>query len=180
MARPEQRIYLATRGGAALGFCACIETPSPLGAQIEIDMLGVVPHARRQGLGVALIRHSLEQARQRGIRRFRAVVAADNVASGRAFERAGFVAQQPHVAMLVYVLRGLHTVPFLPKGWRWHLYRDAELSDPAAPSIEALARGAFPSGTSSTMRRAPCASAGSLVVQTLAYQGIWSKFGPTK
>jgi GNAT superfamily N-acetyltransferase len=174
VAQPNQRIYLAEREGVAVGFCACIETPSPAGTRLEVDMLGVLPEARGQGLGSALIRHSLEQARQRGIRRFRAVVATDNVASLRAFERAGFVTQYPEVAMLVYVLRGLCPVPFVPEGWRWQLLRGGDAADPWRAPVAAPAQGASAERhvvyDAQGMERG---SVESLVVQTLAYQGIW-------
>ncbi|HHX65294.1 MAG TPA: GNAT family N-acetyltransferase, partial [Chloroflexi bacterium] len=121
--RPEQYAYLAVSGdeSAAVGFVSCIETPTGNGVtRLEIDMLGVVPEHRRRGLALALVTRAMDDAVQRGVRRFRGIVAVDNDASRRVFRRAGF-AESPDLYQLVtYDVLGLSPVPFLP--WRWSLY----------------------------------------------------------
>lgn len=61
-----------------------------LGTEAELLTVGVVPAARRQGLGAALLDAVLEAARGAGARRFFLEVAADNDGARLLYERAGF------------------------------------------------------------------------------------------
>jgi ribosomal protein S18 acetylase RimI-like enzyme len=56
----------------------------------ELLALAVDPAARRQGLGLRLIRALQDDARVRGVPGMRVTVAADNAAAIAAYERAGF------------------------------------------------------------------------------------------
>lgn len=63
-----------------------------LDEEAEILTVGVVPHARRQGLARALVADLLEHARVRGARDVYLEVRADNPAARHLYESAGFTA----------------------------------------------------------------------------------------
>lgn len=171
--RPEQYAYLLAQGDTGAAFCSCIETPSDSGVRLEVDMLGVLPQHRGRGLATRLVDHAIAQARRRGVRRFRALVAADNVASRRVFLKAGFQVSSVH-DMLLYLLRGLDRVPFLPPDWRWHracdgLFHPQGVHTPAF-SASGLGREVH------WLTDSHCAiqaMAEGQEVETLVYRGLW-------
>jgi N-acetylglutamate synthase-like GNAT family acetyltransferase len=55
-------VYVARRGGEAVGCCAIIDT----GANSEVQMVAVVPEARGNGISGKLIAHALADAVERG------------------------------------------------------------------------------------------------------------------
>ncbi len=59
--------------------------------EAEILTLAVLPAARRQGVGAALMRAAREAAAARGARRLFLEVAEDNAAAASLYERLGFV-----------------------------------------------------------------------------------------
>lgn len=198
LSRPEQRTYLAygaADGGPvpvggqsrdaiggqsqnaigglshpAIGFCFCLLTDAAQGPRLEIDMLGVLPDHRGRGVARRLVAHAMAGARDCGVRRFRGVVAEDNLASRRVFERLGFTAPaEPHT-MRVYPLAGLAPVPFLPAGWRWtsETIAGGGLDGAVPREIHRLfAPGATSSGD------APAGESECLEVHTLSYSGLW-------
>lgn len=162
MRRPEHAEYLAYPASAprqVVGFCSCLETPTPQGPRLEVDMLGVISAYRGQGLATRLIAYAVDKARARGVRSFRALVAVDNRASRRAFERVGFTASATAFDLLIYRLDGLAPVAFLPAGWRWEIEADSD--SPAETHRLFDAPGSL------------AAVAECLRVQTLAYSGLW-------
>jgi GNAT superfamily N-acetyltransferase len=172
--RPEQYAYIAYLNDVAVGFCSCIETPTSRGNRLEIDMLGVVPAHRRRGLSSQLVAYSVRQAVERKVTRFRAIVALDNIASQRTFYRAGFDASPHPFAMAIHRIRGQTPVPFLPKGWGWHMASEGKF-DPygkAGQPFSAVGRGHdvywLANAKGETVAMAEC-----LRVCTMAYRGLW-------
>src|SRR5690606_26593862 len=58
--------------------------------ELEILALGVLPAARRGGVGRRLLEHAIEAARASGGRRVLLEVARSNTAARQLYERAGF------------------------------------------------------------------------------------------
>ena len=85
----SQRAWVAVGANSVVGFIVAFATYGLRGPCWEIDLLAVQPDWTRQGLATRLIRaasaHGATVAR-----RARAVVATDNAASERAFQRAGY------------------------------------------------------------------------------------------
>ena len=84
----ELRSYLASESddGALLGWGGVMV----VGPSAEILTIGVVPHARRQGLATDLLHALLEVARQRGARECFLEVREDNDAARAFYSREGF------------------------------------------------------------------------------------------
>jgi ribosomal protein S18 acetylase RimI-like enzyme len=171
LARPEQRVYLAEADAQAVGFCATFETASPQGRRLELDMLGVAEQWRGRGIAQALVRRAMGDAAGRGIRSFRAVVATDNAASARVFERCGLLPGPERRELLVYTIRGTAPQAYLPGGWQ-------EEADGAAADWPTALRayGGLPGHQLALIRDAtgsPVAGAALLTVYTIAYSGLW-------
>ncbi len=171
LAMPGQRAYLAEVADQVVGFLATFLTFAPTGPRLELDMLGVAEGWRGRGIGQALVRRAMDDAAQQGVGAFRAVVAADNAASGRVFERCGLVPEQAMREMLVYPIVGATPQAYLPDGWR-----EAE-GGPANGWPEALLAFAdLPEHQVVLLQDAagkPAGGAALLTVHTIAYQGYW-------
>ena len=175
LARPEQRVYLAEAGAVAVGLLATFETAAPAGRRLELDMLGVAEGWRGRGIAAALVAQAIADARERGIRSFRAIVAVDNAASLAVFRRAGLRAWGDVCDMLTYGIQGTAPQSYLPAGWR-----EVVLSGPAPNASEwpasLLAYHGLP-GYSLVLLRdeqgRPVGGAALLTVHTIAYSGIW-------
>ncbi len=160
--RPEHRAYLALWGSEPAGFCSCLRIWDGLIPCLEIDMLGVVSAHRGRGLGTALIRTALNDARSEGISRARALVHVGNRASLRAFERAGMRPEGPARALHVYAIQGFAPVPYLPTGWQ--VEERETRREGFTPRLACALRDNAGS---------PLAEAEVLEVHTLAYRGFW-------
>ena len=171
LAATNHRAYLAYAGQRAIGFCSCLITFWSDGPQLEIDMLGVIPEHRGQGVATAMVEQALADARKEAIRRVRAVVEVRNIASQSVFRRLGFVPgkqQQPAssdptsdtVQMLVYDLLNIppHADERLPKGWRTE-------QDPQSHGADVWMLY--------DERGRHRAQAETQQVQTLSYAGLW-------
>ena len=92
--------FVALRAGDVVGFSFCeqnVEDPRKLGRVAEI---GVVESQRGQGLGYALLTHSLHALRERGAREVVLDVDAENVTSAlRLYRKAGMT---PHPAFTIW------------------------------------------------------------------------------
>jgi UDP-2,4-diacetamido-2,4,6-trideoxy-beta-L-altropyranose hydrolase len=86
LADPDTRLWVAMEDGRPVG-------------QVRVDIsdatgtvsIGIAPAHRGRGIGSAVLRAMLaEVERDPRVRRLRAVAHAENMASARAFERAGF------------------------------------------------------------------------------------------
>jgi ribosomal protein S18 acetylase RimI-like enzyme len=167
--RVEQHTYAAFAEGRMVGFCACLDTQDRAGRRLEIDLLGVLPEHRGQGIATRLIGLALEQARMRGTRTARALVALDNVKSRRAFLRAGLTPSGPPVTMLIYEILGNSPQPARSAGWRL-------ASTPCASAAEQADNEVLP-GLQEHALYDPSgrcvAQADTLLVHTLAYKGLW-------
>lgn len=86
LALPGYFGLIAQESGQPLGFllaqCATEES--------EIINLAVAPHARRLGIGAALVERAMARAREKGARAMFLEVAADNAAAQQLYEREGF------------------------------------------------------------------------------------------
>ena len=169
--RPEHHAYLAWHAQEPVGFCSCLETPVENGVRLEVDLLGVMAEHRCRGLATALIAESMGRARSAGIRRFRAVVAKENVPSRRAFRRAGFETARP-VEMIVYQVRGTQPHAFLPSDHRWYVHERGVLRA-GDGAVAFCASGASRSVYRLTDHSVTVALAKGLRVQTVAYRGLW-------
>jgi RimJ/RimL family protein N-acetyltransferase len=86
LADPRCRIYVAERGGKAVGQVRLQRTPR--GAEVSFS---VAPPARGAGVGTAMLERATRRAaRELGAARVRAHVRPENVASAVAFLKAGF------------------------------------------------------------------------------------------
>jgi ribosomal protein S18 acetylase RimI-like enzyme len=83
------RAWLAMGEGQVVGCVIGFLTTGLRGPCWEIDLLAVLPEWTRRGLAIRLIRAASAEGAQHA-RRARAVVATDNHASSRAFQRSGF------------------------------------------------------------------------------------------
>lgn len=85
-----QRWLIAVRNGCDVGCLLLADHAAD--DQWELVYLGVVPEARGQGLGLAMVRHALELARRAGRRQLVLAVDAANAPAIAIYERAGFEA----------------------------------------------------------------------------------------
>jgi ribosomal protein S18 acetylase RimI-like enzyme len=169
-----QQAWLALQGSQVAGFLVAFATHGLQGPSWEMDLLAVHPDAAGRGLATRLIRAGADQgARLAG--RARAVVAAENEPSARAFLRAGFHAARPICRLLV-----LRPGKQVPPPWPGPDVEVRPAADPA--EVAAWLPGAPAPG------RAPSAGLVLLVadeggqragyielleVQTLLYRGFW-------
>jgi ribosomal protein S18 acetylase RimI-like enzyme len=170
--RPEHHAYLAFEGEEAVGFCSCIQTPLGEGGQLEIDILGVLSEHRCKGIGSALVAGGVHEAVARGVRRYRAVVAEDNLSSKRTFQSLGFT-QIAVAEMMVYQVRGRAPVEFLPPSWQWQIRCEGRCEKAAlSQAFDAHGLG-HEVHHMQDENGGPVAAAECLQVQTMAYKGFW-------
>jgi ribosomal-protein-alanine N-acetyltransferase len=88
LADQQHRYYMAAidDGGGLLGWAGI----RVLDDEAEILTVGVVPAARRQGIGSALLRELLDEAGRRGVEEIFLDVSVDNPDAQRIYEREGF------------------------------------------------------------------------------------------
>jgi len=79
--------YLACPGAEPAGFILARD----LGAEAEVLTFGVLPEARRRGIGRALIEAVVGETRRRGVASIVLEVAADNGAARRLYAGCGFL-----------------------------------------------------------------------------------------
>ncbi len=173
MQRPEHVVHVARFGGAVVGFCSAFVTHSRGGPQLELDMLGVLPEHRGRGLGTRLLQASICDGQRAGIGRFRGVVSLDNIASQRAFARAGLSPLKVVRHMLIYTIRG--SVPVaLQNGARWEALDRGIFASPAGDRPALSGRDTSQrairvlSGQQRMIALAECQ-----FVHTLSYGGVW-------
>jgi ribosomal protein S18 acetylase RimI-like enzyme len=179
----EQRAWLAVNEGQVIGFAAVFPTWGLQGPRWEIDLLAVLQEWTGHGLGTALIQaaatHGIEVAR-----RARAVVAADNAASARAFARAGF-RRAKACTLLIRRIQGLSPHPWTTLGLTVHEAGSVEEAAPWLPegvspvtpgeSVPRPQLGGL-GGLGLLLAESRGRSAGYaelLEVQTLLYRGVW-------
>lgn len=165
--RRTHRTYVAvhTAEGRVVGFCSCFRTPAGAGVRLEIDLLAVLSAHRGRGLGSRLIARAIEGGRVEGIRRYRGIVAEDNVASQRAFRRAG-LGPRSSCELLVYRIRGTSPVALPVEGWSYGV--DPPDAAAADHSLEPRTVLRVRDARGREAGRADC-----LHVHTLSYEGLW-------
>ena len=103
LADPGNRLWIAEQDGTVVG-------------QVRVDLkdgigtvsIAVAPSQRGRGLGSAVLQAMvIEMQREAGIQRLRAQAHADNIASIRAFERAGFHLEGRHEPDFIVLERGV-------------------------------------------------------------------------
>jgi len=80
--------FLLERGGATVG-CLLLNA-IPERESLDITYMGLVPAARRSGLGAALVQHAIDTTRRAGRRRLTCAVDADNLPAIKTYARFDF------------------------------------------------------------------------------------------
>lgn len=172
-----QRAWLALGAGQVVGFVIAFPTHGLAGASWEIDLLAVLAEWTGRGLATRLIRAAGDGGKAVA-RRARAVVATDNEASARAFQRAGFRPAETTCELLILRPEGLAARSRQVAGLAVHETHDpaqarAWLPDPPRtgnhPDLTLLL--AEQEGRPAGVRQAGYAEL--LDVQTLLYRGWW-------
>lgn len=169
-----QHAWLALAGGRVAGFLVAFATRGLSGSSWEMDLLAVHPDEAGRGLATRLILAAAAHgARLAG--RARAVVAADNAASARAFLRAGF-REAPQVCRLL-IYRPVASGPISRPAGDVEVRPARSLAE-VEPWLDAPpAPGTVPSDGLSLLVAAEggrqAGYAELLEVQTLLYRGIW-------
>jgi ribosomal protein S18 acetylase RimI-like enzyme len=105
LARDGHHLLLAYDGDAAVGMVSGIETAHPDKAtEMLLYELGVAEHARRRGIGSALVAALADLARARGCSGMWVAVDADNAPALATYRAAGAESEDP-CAVLVWDLR---------------------------------------------------------------------------
>ncbi|MGI6367259.1 MAG: GNAT family N-acetyltransferase [Anaerolineae bacterium] len=128
--RAEQYVYLAMADDRAVGVLATCETGAQGGIRLELDMLGVLTAWRNMGIAGSLVAAALHDGRSRGCTSFRAVVAADNLASQKVMARAGLETSASGQSLLTQVFADDPASLQLPRGWTVRLVADLAQSAP--------------------------------------------------
>lgn len=117
LSRPTHLLHLARLASRPAGFVSAFELNHPLlGFIWQVDLLGVAPAGRRQGLGRRLLAATLAAGQKRGAAAARALIAVDNAPSQAAFHAAGFTPDpQPHL-LLSRLIGGSEPIPPPPPG----------------------------------------------------------------
>lgn len=102
----EQRAWLALLEGKVVGFVIAFPACTLNGRNWEVDLIAVQPTVQRQGIATKLIEAAVDGAGGRSLDKARAAVATDNLASQRAFTKAGFTPEATVRSLLLYEIRG--------------------------------------------------------------------------
>jgi RimJ/RimL family protein N-acetyltransferase len=82
--------FVALADGAVVGWCDVLPRPQPVHRHAGVLGIGVVPEHRARGIGTALLRATLDAARQRGLRRIELHVRESNRRAIALYEKLGF------------------------------------------------------------------------------------------
>jgi ribosomal protein S18 acetylase RimI-like enzyme len=138
LTRGEQRAWLALVEGEVTGFVTVFPTHTLYGRNWEVDLVAVQPAFQKQGIATGLIKAAVEGTGGRSLDMARAVVATDNLASQRAFTKAGFTPDETLCDLLLYEIRGFAPRP-LDSGSV--TVRDLALSNQEAEAVLWLGQG---------------------------------------
>ena len=180
----EQRAWLAVAEGKVTGFVTAFPTYTLHGRRWEVDLVAVQPTFQGQGTATELIKATVEGAGGHSLDTVRALAATDNLASQRAFTKAGFTPDRTVCYLLLYEIRGFVPRP-LDSGPV--TVRDLALSTEEARAVLRLGEGLTlkPDDVLALASRKAneilvAAREGEIVgfaellyVETLLYQGIW-------
>lgn len=81
---------VALAGERVVGWCDILPIPRHAAAHVGVVGLGVLKDSRRRGIGPALLRAALENARSSGLTRIELDVREDNATALALYERLGF------------------------------------------------------------------------------------------
>ena len=82
--------FVALATGRVVGWCDVTPIPRPVHAHAGVLGMGVIPSYRGMGIGMALIRRTLERARQNGLTRVELTVREHNANAIALYEKVGF------------------------------------------------------------------------------------------
>ena len=102
----EQRAWLAVAEGKVTGFVTAFPTYTLHGRRWEVDLVAVQPTFQGQGTATELIKATVEGAGGHSLDTVRALAATDNLASQRAFTKAGFTPSEAVCHLLLNEIRG--------------------------------------------------------------------------
>ena len=179
-----QRAWLALDEGKVTAFVMAFPTYTLHGRNWEVDLLAVQPAFQGQGIATELIKAAVAGAGGHSLDTARALAATDNLASQRAFTKAGFTPEETVCYLLLYEIRGFVPRP-LDSGPV--TVRDLALSTEEAAAVLRLGEGltlrpddvlALASRKANEILVAVregeiVGFAELLYVETLLYRGIW-------
>lgn len=87
---PTQHALVALTGGRVAGFLVAFETSTLAGRNLEIDLLAVHPDEQRRGIATQLLGAAVRLAAMSEVKRARGLLATSNLASQKAFRKAGY------------------------------------------------------------------------------------------
>jgi len=87
---PSQHALVALIGDHIVGFLTAFETDTLAGRNLEVDLLAVRPDEQRRGIATQLLGAAVRLAAMREVKRARGLVATSNLASQKAFLKAGY------------------------------------------------------------------------------------------
>ncbi len=172
LSQGSQRAWLAVAGAEVIGFVIAFLTTGLRGPCWEIDLLAVHPGWTGRGLATQLIRAAAAGGAHLA-RQTRGVVAADNLASARAFSRAGFQPDPEICLLLIDRIRGL---PPRPQPTLGVTIRQATSMAEAADRLGDLEMAGDQPGLTlllAEQQGRPAGYAELIEVQTLLYRGVW-------
>lgn len=82
--------YVALLDGAVVGWCDILSTHGEARAHVGILGMGLVPAARRRGIGKKLVQTTLAKAWAKGLLRIELTVRTDNLNAKALYDRMGF------------------------------------------------------------------------------------------
>ncbi len=85
--------FTALDRSEVVGWCDILPTQGEARAHIGTLGIGLIPEARRKGLGSKLMAAALAKARAKGLRRIELFVRQDNAGAKTLYERFGFVTE---------------------------------------------------------------------------------------
>ncbi|MGD2206658.1 MAG: GNAT family N-acetyltransferase [Anaerolineae bacterium] len=167
-----QHAWLALGGDRVIGFVIAFRTDGLAGAWWEIDLVAVHPAWRGRGLASRLVRAAAAHGAQVA-HRTRAVVAADNSASARAFTRTGFRMEPQVYELLIYRPEDRKPRSRIIPGVTIH--KTSSLAQAAEWMADSEARRNLSGVTLllSEPEGGPVGYAELIKVQTLLYRGVW-------
>jgi len=83
--------FVALADKTVVGWCVIVPKPQPIYRHAGVLGMGIVEGYRGRGIGTALIRATLDAARQRGLKRIELQVRENSLSAVALFEKSGFV-----------------------------------------------------------------------------------------
>lgn len=87
ISKEDARYYVAERGGQLLGGCGVLM----IAGEGNITNVVIVPEARNQGIGTAMLQHLMQEGDREGLTAYTLEVRVSNAAAIHVYEKLGFV-----------------------------------------------------------------------------------------